>query len=136
MKSSPIAILSKLHGTHVCNLTYTSHSWIEVSITGLHFGLLTAKGKTLFDALVKLRLRLEEAGWLLLCNVARRDAYPSQMMLQMALGRKIYLLKHGKQARREDVVDSFGEALPEDVGTVQEQQEYHKKWIESLGVIQ
>lgn len=136
MKSVLIAVLSKLHGKHFCNITYSLHSPLEVKITSPHFGRLAEKGDTLFEALLKLRLRLEEAELLLLCNLARRDAYPSQMMLQTVLGRKIYVLKHGMPARREDIVDIFGEALPEQVGTVQEQQEYHERWINSLGAPQ
>ncbi|MEC4719937.1 hypothetical protein RY831_12315 [Noviherbaspirillum sp. CPCC 100848] len=136
MEVISVPVLNELHGKHNCSITYTSHRPIEVSISSPHFGTLTETGDSLFDALAKLRLQLEKSGWLLLCNVARRDAYPSQMMIQMALCRKIYLLKCGMPARRDDIVDIFGEAHPEQVGTVQEQSEYHSKWIKSLGSVE
>ncbi|WP_194726532.1 hypothetical protein [Noviherbaspirillum malthae] len=129
-----INILNKVHGQLIGKLSYTLSRLAEVNISSKEIGNLTETGTTLFDALLKLRLELEKHGWFLLCNVARRDAYPSQMMMQMAMGRKIYVTKHGLQARRQDIVDIFGEATPDQIGTVEEQRRYHEDWIKSLGI--
>jgi len=45
----------------------------------------------------------------------------------------VYLLAMGKTGRLEDLVGIFDEALPEQVGTVEEQADYHNKWFDSLG---
>jgi len=54
------------------------------------------------------------------------------MALQMGGGRKVYLLKHGKQAKQEDLVDAFEEASIEQVCTVAEQQAAYEAWFMSL----
>jgi hypothetical protein len=77
-------------------------------------------------------LRLEQEGWLLLSNAARKDAYPSRMALEMGGGRMIYVTTPGVQARREDLVDVLGAASPEQVGTVAEQRAHYEAWIASL----
>lgn len=133
METISVDALSKIHGRHTCQISHSLQRPVEVSISSPQFGKLNERGDTLFDALINLRLLLEKRGWILLCNVARKDAFPSQMMLQMALGRKIYILKRGMPARRENVVDIFDQATPEQVGTVQEQKEFHESWIRSLG---
>jgi hypothetical protein len=55
------------------------------------------------------------------------------MARQMAGGRKVYLLKNGMQARREDLVDAFEPAEFEQVGTVAEQRAAYEEWLRSLG---
>jgi len=79
-----------------------------------------------------LRLFIEGKGYLLLCNAARKDAYPSRMALEMGGGRKIYILRHGMQARREDLIDIFGAASIDQVCTVAEQRASYESWTRSL----
>lgn len=74
------------------------------------FGVLSFNDSNLFAALSAFRRVLEQQGYLVLCNGARRDAYPSRMALQMGGGLKVYLLKAGEPARREDLVDIWGSA--------------------------
>lgn len=97
------------------------------------FDLMSFTGEDLFDVLCQLRQRLEKEGFKLLCNAARKDAYPSRMAREMGGGRKIYLLHAGEQARREDLVDVFEPATFEQVATVLEQRAAYKSWLRSLG---
>lgn len=90
------------------------------------------EGSDLFDCLCSLRSKLDVLGIKILCNGARIDAYPSPM-LQSSGARKVYITALGRQALRENLVNIFDEALPDKIGTVEQQIDYHNKWIESLG---
>jgi hypothetical protein len=90
-------------------------------------------GDDLFEAMIGLRKELEGLGCLLLCAGARADVFPSGMSRSMAGGRKAYVTRLGMPAGRSDVVDIFDYAGPESVGTVEQQREFHQKWIVSQG---
>ena len=118
---------------------------VEFSISApWELRLLSESGKTveyscngtdLFDCLTTLRAQhLEKRGWLLLCNGARIDVYPSRMSRQMSGGKKAYVMRLGEPARRSDIVDIFDpvEDLSR-ISTVVEQKKFYKKWLESLG---
>lgn len=95
-------------------------------------GIVNIRAANVFEALVKLRLQLEGSDCLLLCNAARKDAYPSRMLLEMGGGRKSYLLHQGKPASKEDLIDLFEPATHEQVGTVAEQRRGYEEWLRSL----
>jgi hypothetical protein len=115
-----------------CKINFIQSVPLKMEIHSERFGTLAFVAENLFDALLKFRLRLEQDGYSLLCNAARKDAYPSRMVLEMGGGRKVYLLKAGMQARQEDLVDVFGEASVEKVCTVEEQRANYKIWVRSL----
>lgn len=115
-----------------CEIDFEQGSPMQVQVRTQHFGVITFTDNDLFGALSKLRLQLEQDSYLLLCNAARKDAYPSRMAREMGGGRKIYLLTHGVQARREDLVDIFGAASLDQVCTVAEQHARYEDWIRSL----
>jgi len=77
----------------------------------------------LFAALETIRLQLEPSGVLICCQGARADVYPSGMARQMGGGRRAYRLRAGKRSTRDDLVDIFDPAEPDEVVTVQEQLE-------------
>lgn len=107
-----------------------SQPWfIELSLDVL--GTTKFEGSDLFDCLRSLRSRLEILGIKILCNGARIDAYPSPM-LQSSGARKVYLTIIGKQALRENLVNVFDETDAAHIGTVEQQIDYHNKWIDSL----
>jgi len=87
----------------------------------------------LFESLKLINTYFENELSKLLCNGARVDVCSSGMSRSIGNGRKVYITVLGKQARRNDLVDIFDFAKPNEVGTVQEQENYHKKWISSLG---
>lgn len=89
-------------------------------------------GQNLFEALNMLRLYLEDAGYLLLCNAARRDTYPSRAVRQMGGGFKVYVLHSGQQAKLTDLVDALGPAELNAVVSVAEQRTAYEHWLRSL----
>jgi hypothetical protein len=88
------------------------------------------RDEDLFDALIALRRELDAAGCRLLCAGARRDVFPSGMSREMGGARKAYICRLGSPAHQ--LVDIFDEALPEQVGTVDEQHGFRQRWIASL----
>lgn len=131
MTSIQAKILSRSGKIEYCEIQFDS-PFSRLTIHSQRFGLLTFQAENLFSAMSKYRVFLEGQGFTLLCNGARRDAYPSRMCLQMGGGRKIYLLKNGQQAKKDDLVDIFEEAPVDSVCSVAEQQEFYKEWINSL----
>ncbi|QEO95659.1 hypothetical protein [Xanthomonas oryzae] len=115
-----------------CEIEFRQGALITMKARNAHFGELSFTDSNLFAALSAYRRLLEQEGYLLLCNGARRDAYPSRMTLQMGGGRKIYLLHSGRQANREDLVDIFDAAPIEHVCGVDEQRAAYEAWVRSL----
>lgn len=91
------------------------------------------KGKDYFECLIQLRSIFNHKDSEILCNGCRYDVYPSRMSRQMSKGLKAYVLTLGKQAKQNDIVDIFGKAEREKIGTVQQQREYYTNWLNSLG---
>jgi hypothetical protein len=101
-------------------------SWQEKTIVG-------TSERSFFDALRTLRLSLEKEGVLLDCLGASEDVYPSPMQESMGPALKAYRTQLGRQALSKDIVDIFdsdGSARP---ATVEQQSEFHRKWLASLG---
>lgn len=88
------------------------------------------EGRDLFESLIALRSELERAGCRLLCAGARIDAFPSSMSRSMGAARRVYITHLGRPAT--DTINIFDEAQPGSTGTVEQQKEFHKKWIRSL----
>ncbi|MFE7638266.1 hypothetical protein ACFU7Z_29895 [Kitasatospora sp. NPDC057518] len=74
-----------------------------------------------FNCLIEARLGLESRGFLLCCQGARPDVFPSGMMQQMNLGRFAYCLKSGMPLSEDDVVDIFAPADISEVASVEDQ---------------
>ena len=89
--------------------------------------------RDLFECMRLLRQHLEAESMILLCNGARVDAYPSQIARQMGAARRVHLTSLGRPTTREDLVDIFGEAPADKIGSVEEQDAFHKEWLRSLG---
>ena len=85
-----------------------------------------------FSLLSKLRNSLDE-GMLLGCVGAVENFYPSNMSLDMGLGKVGYIAELGKPATRESGAFVFDIcSCPEKLATVKDQEKFHKKWLESL----
>ena len=106
-----------------------SSPWSLV-VSGLGMQGRIIEGSDLFDALMILRKELEGKGFSLLCAGARRDASPSGMTRSMGGARKAYIFELGKSAT--ELVDIFAEALPDQIGTVDEQLRLRQQWMSSL----
>lgn len=93
----------------------------------------TFHARDVFACFCDLREHLRAFDTILLCNGACLDAYPSRMSRDMGSGRLIYVTRMGHQARDADMVDLFDEAPAEKIASVEEQGEFHRKWLDSLG---
>ncbi len=90
----------------------------------------TAEGPDLFKPLRALRRILDPLGIRLGVNGARRDAWASGMQCDMGEGRVVYLLVEG-QAGRPEQVSTLGSAPVSHVGTVDDQDRQHERWLRS-----
>lgn len=90
-------------------------------------------GRDVFACFCDAREYLAKYGVVLLCNGARLDAYPSRMSRDMGDGTLIYITVMGKQARDEDLVNLFDEAPADKIASVQEQREFHRRWLDHFG---
>jgi hypothetical protein len=88
--------------------------------------------RDLFACMQKIRVDLEANGDRLLCNGARQDVYPSGMSRDMSGGLVAYVLTIGKRTTREDLVRITDFAPLEKTASVQEQEEFHKRWVASI----
>lgn len=86
----------------------------------------------LFEALRAMRENLEGDGYQLLCAGARPDVTPSGMSRSMGGGRKAYIVRQGRPASRDEMVDIFDYAEANLVGTVRQQREYFQAWVQSM----
>ena len=83
----------------------------------------TFRGNNLFVCLMDLRLNLEAEGYLLCCNGARPDVFPSGTLQQTTHGRHAYVLSRGRELSDDDIVDILGPAPRSQVVTVEAQRE-------------
>lgn len=85
-----------------------------------------------FEALMRLRMKLEPQGVWLLCNGAVENVYPSAMARSMGSGLKAYKLTLGMQAKTEDLVPIFEESLGLPPASVETQRAFYQEWLKSL----
>jgi hypothetical protein len=88
----------------------------------------TATGPDIFEALVRLRRQLEPDGLKIAVQGARRDTYPSGMARDMGGGLQVYVMRAGRRARRDDLLETLDNAPAEQLGTVDEQWAFAKAW--------
>jgi hypothetical protein len=93
------------------------------------WGAVAATASDAFAGLAEVRRKLEAEGWLLAVAGARRDAYPSGMLRERG-GEQVYLLVPGQPA--EQRLDTFSDAPPEAVTTVDEQKAGYEEWWKSV----
>lgn len=94
-----------------------------------------AESENYFAALISIRKQVESNGILLMCNGTAKNIYPSPMSLSMGTGRKAYITRMGQQAFNKDLVDIFDYVEGFEHCSIQEQEEYHRSWLESLKCI-
>jgi hypothetical protein len=86
----------------------------------------------LFACLLAVRRAASEIGWRVCVAGARTDAWPSRMSSQMGGAALVYVHALGRPARNEDLHPVFDDAPCEAVGSVEEQSEFRRRWLESL----
>ena len=85
-----------------------------------------------FDALSLIRRAIEPDGYRLVCLGASAGVFPSGMSRGMGTGDMAYRLEDGKPALTKDLVSIFDADESVVPATVEEQESYFNKWIESL----
>jgi hypothetical protein len=93
----------------------------------------TATGPDMFEALVRLRRQLEPDGPMIAIQGSRRDTYPSGMARDMGGGMMDYVMRPGLRGRREDLVETLGDAPSDQIATVDEQRAFAKAWQAEQG---
>lgn len=91
------------------------------------------QGEDIFSCLCELRKSLEQLEWYILCNGSRTNAWATTMSRQMGGGFKIYLLTMGEEMDRKNLVHIFQETSFEELGTVDQQFDFYKRWLQSVG---
>ncbi|WP_116190826.1 hypothetical protein [Paenibacillus taihuensis] len=94
---------------------------------------ISFKSENFFDALKQLRQHLEERHIQIKCNGAALNVYPSPMALSMGAGRLAYRLTFGRQAKTSDLVDIFECDNDLTFVSIDEQLNFYKSWLKSLG---
>jgi len=102
---------------------------IELLILG---DTISFKHENFFLALQSLRQHLEAKHIQIMCNGAALNVYPSTMQLSMGTGRLAYKVKFGEPAKLKDVVDIFEFDNDLRFVKIEEQFNFHIRWLKSL----
>lgn len=109
--------------------TWLRSGGYRVDLNVPNIGRFSQKDVSFFDALTKIRAKLEEKGVRLLCWAACRSAWPSRMQRDMGTGIEVHeLLDQGISGPSHFI---FEYAPPETVGTVREQKEHAEQWLQA-----
>ncbi|MFH0300063.1 hypothetical protein AAFX91_23090 [Bradyrhizobium sp. 31Argb] len=84
-----------------------------------------------FEALRQLRLDLEKTGALLYCFGASENVYPSGMQKSMGPAILAYKMRLGAPALQRDIVNIFKADETVIPSTVEQQERFRQRWIES-----
>ncbi|MDB5105337.1 MAG: hypothetical protein JWP91_3026 [Fibrobacteres bacterium] len=95
-------------------------------------GDFSSTAEDYFSALVEIRRQLEKHGRMLVAYGASLNVYPSPMSRSMGTGEKAYKLTLGLQAKTSDLVSIFESGPDVNPSTVEEQEEFFRKWLQSL----
>ena len=85
-----------------------------------------------FKAFIAMRLILERMNLILYCRGCEEDVYPSPMQESMGTPLLAYKNVLGRQALNSDIVNIWECNDSTTPATVEQQQAFHNKWLESL----
>jgi hypothetical protein len=89
-------------------------------------------GEDFFEALKQLRLDLEKTDALLYCFGASENVYPSGMQKSMGPAILAYKMRIGSPTSRQDIVNIFEADETVVPSTVEQQERFRERWIDSL----
>jgi hypothetical protein len=101
-------------------------------VTGEEIGRREYISADLFWCLADFRREFEPKGWRVLCNGARRTAWPSGICGGMGAGTCLYLL-HSGSITDSDLINTFDEAPVDTIATFEEQQAWMNDFFASDG---
>jgi hypothetical protein len=84
----------------------------------------TATAPDMFEALVRLRRQLEPDGLKVAVQGSRRDTYPSEMARDIGAGMRVDVLRLGRGARPDDLVETLDDAPADQLATVDQQRTF------------
>lgn len=113
-----------------CEMSFIKHPLCKINIICPDKSIIEIEGDDLFECLINLRIQFKQLKFL--CNGSRKDVYPSRMSRQMSGGLMAYTLKIGQPTLIEDLVNIFDFAEAEKIVSPEEQEEFYKKWLDSL----
>ena len=97
----------------------------------------TVRAHDIFECLMRLRLQVEGAGWLLCCNGARRDAFCSGTLRDVGGGELVYLLEGvlprsapAYAGQRPPVAETLDPVAPILAATVEQLWRWYGEWEE------
>ncbi len=133
MSDKKLAVVKLMHmdgDVEDCELVFLdSHEYIEMVVTSKVFGRSKWTGSDAFHTLELFRNSIEPKGWKVLCNGSRKDSYPSGMCRDMGRGFKVYIHDKNDITSCPQLVETFEFAESLHVGTVKEQYDYWKEWL-------
>ncbi|MFT3664264.1 hypothetical protein [Piscinibacter sp.] len=110
-----------------------SKDGVEVTMSfDRSFELKAVSERGIFDAVRQIRTQLDREHVLLMCFAADEAVYPSPMQESMGLSSLAYRNRLGRQAMNADIVDIFEADESINPVTVDQQAEFHRRWLESL----
>jgi len=93
---------------------------------------ITEEATDFFEALCKVRLKLEARGVFVATYGGSRAVFPSGMCRDMGAGLKAYRLSLGQ--RGGSLVEIFDTGPDLEVATVEQQRAFFKQWLSSIGI--
>lgn len=99
-----------------------------------HNKTLSEAGWNYIDSLCKIRRLLEVENILLNCYGASRNVRPSGMSIDMCGGVAAHQFTLGKRTEHQDLVTIWETGPDVDPATVDEQEEFYQKWLQSIGI--
>jgi hypothetical protein len=114
-----------------CVLTFKNDNPCTIDFLSTQLGSHIFKGEDLYEAFCELKKFLEGKGHNILCNGSRNNAFPSTMSRQMGGGEDLYILSMGEPASPDSFVYIFDPIEPSQAATLEEREEYYRRWLES-----
>lgn len=109
------------------------NSSLQLVSEGFDSGVI--EDEKVYYCLKKLHKKLDVLGIKLLCNGCRRDVRPSRMSIDMGGGTLAYKHVLGRKPTENDLVNIFDPTDDlESIVSVEEQDEYYKQWLRSIGI--
>lgn len=129
MKTQKIPAIIGNHKTEV-TVKYDTSKSIMVFSEADNFKTVY-EGRDMYACLAKIRADFPYIKFL--CKGAKLNVKPSRMASQMSAGLVAYEMTLGKQATNEDIVHLFDYEEDNLTNNPQEQIDFFKKWLASLG---
>lgn len=92
-------------------------------------------GRHFFECLTELRKKLENLGYIPLCNGSRIDVQIFRFDIEVLEGKNVHILTYGKIPTKEDKLYIFDSAESFLVGSINEQESFYQQWLQSIELL-